>query len=199
MSFDAGQTFETVLPTPDGDKRITVRYPTDEEWAQRQRTRKTVIKHLGRGQSKTTTTGGEDADLACYERIRQEGSDTLDAFEVAVVLDRLSRANVVDVEKQGKEYEVTLQVLDGTVTHVLKMPSRKQIQNHRDRFASFIDLPFNTQRMFLDLASAGSTYDALFVRNEGYAGSVPLPHKVAAVQAVITTLESEFEEGAEGF
>ena len=51
--FDAGRQVEVQLRSVEGTKTVKVRFPTDEEWTERQRRRKIVIKQLGRGISET--------------------------------------------------------------------------------------------------------------------------------------------------
>ena len=61
--FDAGRQVEVQLRSAEGTKTVKVRFPTDEEWTERQRRRKIVIKQLGRGISET---------LAQRRQVRQE-------------------------------------------------------------------------------------------------------------------------------
>lgn len=49
---------------PDGLKTIRVRIPPDDEWTDRQRRRKVIIKCLGRQRSETTVANCEDVDAA---------------------------------------------------------------------------------------------------------------------------------------
>ena len=57
--FDATRPVVMKLRAPGGAKTIRVRFPTDEEWNERQRRRKVIIKHLGRGMSETTPPEAE--------------------------------------------------------------------------------------------------------------------------------------------
>ena len=62
--FDASRPIAINLRTPGGVKTVRVRFPTDDEWIERQRRRKVVIKQLGRGISETIVGNGEDVDAA---------------------------------------------------------------------------------------------------------------------------------------
>lgn len=70
--FDATRPVAINLRTPDGVKTIRVRFPSDQEWSERQRRRKIIIKNLGRGISETTVTNAEDVDAALLAKIRTE-------------------------------------------------------------------------------------------------------------------------------
>ena len=60
--FDATRPISINLRTPEGVKTVRVRFPTDEEWIDRQRRRKIIVKQLGRGVSETIVANGEDVD-----------------------------------------------------------------------------------------------------------------------------------------
>jgi hypothetical protein len=89
---------------------------------------------------------------------------------------------------------VTLRVLGGTVTHVLKMPSAKDVFEYRRGFARVLDLPFNKQELTINLAAAGALYKKLITTTEGYAGEVPIIHQAVAVKAAIDALDAGFQE-----
>ncbi len=47
--FDSTKPITMNLRSPEGLKPIRVRFPSDDEWIERQRRRKVTIKQLGRG------------------------------------------------------------------------------------------------------------------------------------------------------
>ena len=79
--FDATRPVAIQLRGPDGTKTVRVRFPSDDEWAERQRRRKVIVKQLGRGISETTIPNGEDIDAAMLAKIRTEEGPEVDAFE----------------------------------------------------------------------------------------------------------------------
>ena len=83
--FDASRPIAINLRTPEGVKTIRVRFPSDDEWIERQRRRKAVIKQLGRGMSETTVANGEDVDAAMVAKIRTEETPEIDPFEAMKV------------------------------------------------------------------------------------------------------------------
>ncbi len=197
--FDAARPIAIHLRTPAGMKAIRVRFPSDEEWFDRQRKRKVIVKQLGRGVSETTIPESQDADAALLENIRvaEEDAPEVDAFEASRVIEQLSQAEVDDVAQAGEGFRVTLRVLGGTVAHLLKMPSAKDVFEYRRGFARVLDLPYNRQELVINLAPAGVLYKRLLLSTEGYAGEVPVIHAAVAVKAAIDALDGAFQEGGD--
>ncbi|QOY88187.1 hypothetical protein [Paludibaculum fermentans] len=197
--FDAARPIALQLRTPTGLKTVRVRFPNDEEWIERQRKRKVIVKQLGRGVSETTIPNSEDADAALLTKIRvpEENAPEVDAFEASRVIEQLSQAEVDDVVQVGDAFRVTLRVLGGTVTHLLKMPSAKDVFEYRRGFARVLDLPYNRQELIINLAPAGALFKRLAQTAEGYAGEVPVIHQAVAVKAAIDALDAAFQETAD--
>jgi len=191
--FDLAKPITVNLRTPEGVKTIRVRFPSDEDWIERQRRRKVIIKQLGRGVSETIISGGEDADAALLAKIR-EGDGEVDPFEANRIVEQLSQAEVDDVVQAGDSFRVTLRVLGGTVTHLLKMPSAKEVFEYRRGFARVLDLPYNRQELTINLAAAGALYKKLITATESYAGEAPIIHQAVAVKAAIDALDAGFQE-----
>jgi hypothetical protein len=194
--FDSTRPIALQLRTPTGVKPVRVRFPSDEEWTERQRRRKVVIKQLGRGVSETIIGNAEDADAALLARIRDGEGPELDPFEASRVIEQLSQAEVDDVVQTGDSFRVTLRVLGGVVTHLLKMPSAKDVFEYRRGFARVLDLPYNRQELTINLAAAGALYKKLLTATDGYAGEAPIIHQAVAVKAAIDALDAGFQEGA---
>lgn len=194
--FDAARPIALQLRTSAGVKTIRFRFPSDEEWTERQRRRKVIIKQLGRGVSETIIANGEDADGALLAKIRahEEDAPEVDAFEASRIIEQLSQAEVDDVVQAGDAFRVTLRVLGGTVTHVLKMASAKDVTEYRRGFARVLDLPYNRQELTINLAAAGALYKKLITTAEGYAGDAPIMHQAVAVKAAIDALDAGFQE-----
>jgi hypothetical protein len=197
--FDAARPVALNLRTPGGVKTVRVRFPTDEEWIERQRRRKVIVKQLGRGISETTIPNSEDADAALLAKIRVAEPDApeVDPFEASRVIEQLGQAEVDDVAQIGDGFDVTLRVLGGTVAHSLRMPSAKDVFEYRRGFARVLDLPYNRQELIINLAPVASLYKRLVQRAEGYAGDVPIIHQAVAVKAAIDALEASFQETAD--
>ncbi|MFN3327062.1 MAG: hypothetical protein ACK5AZ_26525 [Bryobacteraceae bacterium] len=194
--FDAKQPITIHLRTPDGVKPVRVRFPSDEEWLDRQKKRKVIVKQLGRGVSETAIPDSADADAALLARIRvpEENAPEIDAFEASRIIEQLSQADVDDVVQVGDGFRVTLRVLGGTVTHLLKMPSAKDVFEYRRGFARVLDLPYNRQELIINLAPAGALFKKLLETTEGYSSEVPIIHQAVAVKATIDALDGAFQE-----
>ena len=194
--FDASRPVTMNLRTPEGVKTIRVRFPTDEEWIDRQRKRKVIVKQLGRGVSETTIPDSQDIDAALLSKIRvpEEDGPVVDPFEASRVIEQLSQAEVDDVASIGDGFRVTLRVPGGTVTHELRMPSAKDVFEYRRGFARVLDLPYNRQELVINLAPAAALFKRLLQSSEGYAGDVPVIHQAVAVKAAIDALDAAFQE-----
>lgn len=194
--FDSTRPIALQLRTPTGVKTVRVSFPSDEEWTERQRRRKVVIKQLGRGVSETIIGNAEDADAALLAQIRDGEGPEVDPFEASRIIEQLSQAEVDDVVQTGDSFRVTLRVLGGVVTHLLKMPSAKDVFEYRRGFARVLDLPYNRQELTINLAAAGALYKKLITATEGYAGEAPIIHQAVAVKAAIDALDAGFQESA---
>ena len=194
LAFDAARPVAIQLRGPDGVKTVRVRFPSDDEWAERQRRRKVIVKQLGRGVSETTIPSGEEIDAAMLAKIRTEEAPGVDAFEAQKVIEQLATCDVDDVALAGDSYRVTLRVLGGTVTHLLKMPSAKDVNQYRRGFARVLDLPFNRQELTINVRAAGDLHKKLVNGTEGYAGEPPIIHQAVAVKAAIDALDASFQE-----
>jgi len=192
--FDATRPVAVQLLTPDGMKTVRVRFPSDDEWAERQRRRKVIIKNLGRGISETTIPNGEEIDAALLAKIRTGDEPEVDPFEAQKVIEQLGACDVDDVVMAGGSFRVVTRVLGGTTTHLLKMPSAKDVNQYRRGFFRMLDLPFNRQEITINLRVAGELYKKLAEAAEGYAGEVPLPHQAVAVKAAIDALDAAVAE-----
>jgi hypothetical protein len=194
--FDASRPVTVNLRTPDGVKTIRVRFPTDEEWIERQRKRKVIVKQLGRGVSETTIPDSQDVDGALLAKIRvgEDDGPVVDPFEASRVIEQLSQVEVDEVASIGNGFRVTLRVLGGTVAHELRMPSAKDVFEYRRGFARVLDLPYNRQELVINLAPAAALFKKLIQSSEGYAGDIPIIHQAVTVKAAIDALDAIFQE-----
>ena len=194
--FDAATPVAMQLAGPNGVKTVRVRFPNDEEWAERQRRRKAIVKNLGRGRSETTVPNAEEVDSALVAKIRVEDDSPVDVdpFEAVQIIERLGECDVDDVVQAGDSFKVVLRVLGSTVTHLLKMPSAKDVFNYRRSFARVVELPYNRQEITINLHAAAELYKKLVVATEGYAREAPIIHQGVAVKAAIDALDSAFQE-----
>lgn len=192
--FDSAREIELQLLSAEGTKAVKVRFPTDEEWTERQRRRKIIIKQLGRGISETVVPSSEDTDAALLAKIRIGDGPEVDPFEAGRILEQMSQADVDDVIAEGGAFRVLLRVPGGVTAHVLQMPSAKDVTEYRRGFARILDLPFNKQELTVNLLAAQKLYQKLSQSSEGYAGPVPIIHQAVAVKAAIDALDAGLRE-----
>jgi hypothetical protein len=197
--FDMSKLMRARIPSPaspDGFKRITVRYPSDKEWCERLRKQQTVMRQLGRGESETEVLNGEVIDAELFRRVRiDEGGVEVDDFEASAIMTALAGATCTAVERAGSGFRVNLTVYgDVRVSHLMRMPSIKQIADYNKGTCRAIDGRHNVTNLRLSLEPAGALYDALADDTEGYCGAVPIIHKAAVVKNIKAELDNMMGE-----
>jgi hypothetical protein len=190
-TFDIARPVELQLRSAEGLKTVKVRFPSDEEWTQRQRRRKVIIKQLGRGASETTIPAGEKVDEDLLKKIRTDEGPELDAFEAQKIVEELSSADVDDVEPASEGFRVSLRVPGGVTAIVASIPSAKDVFDYRRSFARIVDMPFGKQELTVNLNAASTLFEKIVKGTEGYAGGkVPIVHQTVAVKAVLEALDA---------
>lgn len=189
--FDVLRPIDIELQTPEGPKKIRVRFPTDDEWAGRQRGRKIIIKKVGRNKTETVVPNAEEIDAAFLANIRCDADGPeVDQYEAAQALSPLVEAEVEDIERENGGFRIYLRVPGLVTEHVLAMPSAKDIVKYRRKAYHRYDLRFGKEELVVDPAPAGELYDRMKTDIVGYASPVPIIHKAAVIEAVIEEIES---------
>ncbi len=191
--FDTTLEYKFKLPSPDGIKEAVVKFPTDEQWLEYHRGRRVIEKSLGRSQSEATVIGADHAASRLFSSIANGSAGTLDNDQIEMLVNRMAFSKVEAVEDEGGSYRVTLKFFAGISAHVLKMPSAKQMKE-AEAAHRVINGKFNASEIRVNLETFAALYKEMVVRAEGYAGDVPILHKHAVVQAVL----SEVREAIEG-
>jgi len=194
--FDASKPI--VVPIlSGGEKRCEVRFPMDEEWCAWARAQRTIRHFLGRGksQSEDVDLPKINADLFKKIRIDKDGPEFDDA-EAGMAIARVERSQVTDILREGVNYRIEMKVPGARVTHVLRMPTAKEMQDHERASTTVVAARRSVEtRAFLE--PSGALYDKLHLSHEGYAGAVPIVHKSAAVSEVIAQLAIEGDDDPE--
>jgi hypothetical protein len=194
FSIDA----EFELKTRSGQTVLVPRFPTDDEWSERNRSIKTMIVKYGKG-SRTVTTGVEEAEEALLARLL--GNDSY-ADHAGSLMQKLMRTDADDATAAaGNTYEIKLTVVGGIETvHTLRVPSEREMRSYRKGAFAFIDLRHGKQELKSSLSAIGEFYDLLVTKVEGYLGDVPLAHKSAVVIELTATVDAlDAEEDPENF
>jgi hypothetical protein len=189
--FDASKIFE--VPKLTGEK-CKVRFPTDEEWCSRARRHRTVRKTLGRGKSQFLPGNARSVDYELFRKIRvdDDGAE-FDEADGAAVVDRLDRAEVVEVERTGTQYRIVMKVPGAKTVHTLRIPSQAQVDDFSAASGSSIHSDRQTEiRIYMD--PAAPLYDAIAVHSEGYKGAVPITHKLGALRAMLAELNASIDD-----
>ena len=191
--FDGSREFQIAILSG-AEKTCSVRYPSDEEWCGWARAQRTVRRFLGRGksQSEDLDLPRINAELFAKIRVDKDGPE-FDEAEAGMVIGRIERSTVTNVEREGNNYRIEMKVPGARVVHVLRMPTAKEMQDHERASTSVVAARRSIEtRAFLE--PSGALYDKLHVSHEGYAGAVPIVHKSAAVTEVITQLAIDADE-----
>lgn len=191
--FDAAKPLSVPILSG-GEKRCEVRFPTDLEWCQWARNQKTVRHFLGRGKSKSDDIdlAKVNAELFAKIRLDKDGPE-FDEAEAGMVIGRVERCSVTSIEREGKNYRISMKVPGAKVEHVLRMPWAKEMKDHEDNSTSVVAARRSIEtRAFLE--PSGSLYDKLHVSHDGYAAEVPIVHKSAAVSEVMAQLAIESDD-----
>lgn len=188
--FDTNNLTLTVpVRTAHGKADVTVRWPTDEEWAQHRKRRKIFQRTLGRGATETDIDTTE-ADAKLYEAIKQNGAPPLSAGEVNYVIEQIADCNVLNVELHAEDAEVQLGIPMNQVKHTVRIPTMDEIRLLQ-RSTRLITLPYNRSEIRTNLESSANLWDKCGGHAEGYTGPVPNLHKDVAIRAVISAIERE--------
>lgn len=191
--FDSSAQFATSIRRADGLKKIVVRWPTDEEWAERQRGIQIHITRQGRGISETSADSTK-ADAAMYAKIRTPDSPELAAEEAQKIIDVLATCMITDVALDGDVATVEMTILnDEKVSHQLRMPTTAQVAQFKRASVRVLDLPHGRQRLRMDMQPGLDLYDRCSVETTGYVNGAPAIHREAAVRAVIDACDAQVE------
>lgn len=191
--FDSTKLF--VVPIQSGGrKECKVRFPSDGEWCERARKQRSIRRFLGRGksQSELVDSTGIDADLFARIRVDKDGV-AFDASDAANVLAKLERASVEECDREGDDFRITLKIPGGITEHVVRMPTRKEMDSHEAKSVQVTGAR-RAQEIRGFLEPSGELYDAIQKSVDGYSGAVPIVHKSAVVTEVLIQVASDDED-----
>lgn len=198
--FDSERHYDIKLLS--GDK-ITVRFPTDQEWTERQRKRKLIVRDLGRGTSETTTPGGEEVDQEFLAKIAISDVSAVEPAEAARVIDLISKCDVEEVVKEADNWRVSLRVPGGTTQIVIGQITAGDMSTYRREFVKVHDLPHGRRQIVVNLMAADALFKKVVVGVTGYkqidsnqlTSGVPITHKNIALKAAFDALEASVDDG----
>jgi hypothetical protein len=186
--FDAANEIVVPVSSPDGIKKVAVRFPTDDEWIDWRQRKKIKQRDIGRRNFQIEAGQPEKADAELFEKILVNKNGKVDEAEGLHILNRLAACEATERPEQeaNSRFRIRLKVLGGIVTeHLLRMPSVREHMDY-DRASSAVTFGnFGTQQISIILRPASELYDKLKVETAGYAGEVPVIHKAEAINQLI--------------
>jgi len=192
--FDVSAEFRIRILS-EGEKWCTVRFPTDEEWCERQRRQRTIRQSIGRQKAKYAVVGIEESSLELFRQIRlDDDGPEFNAAEATKVISRLERCEVTDVVREGDKVRIEMAVPGARVSHVLKLPNQADVLAYSRASLTATEGRHGRSELRLSLEPGGELYDKIVVKTEGYAGAVPIVHKDAAVAELLAVLAEEEED-----
>jgi hypothetical protein len=193
--------FDPVTPFPvsitsGGKKTVELRWPTDQQWAQRARETKVRRRVLGGGRTQRERTTSTEADAALFAEIHVSGGEAFDELEKSAAIAKLDRTEVVEVHRKGDLYRISLRVAKGhTVHHRLKIPTQRQMFAYENQAIRVVDHR-RTQEVQMFLEPAETLWGQISDGVEGYAegAAVPINHKDAAVTELLALLAEQEDD-----
>jgi len=145
--------------------------------------RKSIRRNLGRRKGQTVAVPNPKADLDLVRKLRVAG-DEFDEFEAANAIGKLTSVEVLECEYAGDSYRIRLKTPFCEVTHVVRVPSAKDVSMYRRYVVRSIDLPHGQEELGFAAQPGLDLYKAVAVSSEGYAqGTEVPPHHQFAVAA----------------
>ena len=195
MAFDTNTEIGIKIRRREGEQLAVVRWPTDEEWAERMKGWRITIHRLGRGVSETDVESGA-ADLALYQKIRTPDSPDLAPEEASKVIGDIGRCDIDDVLLGMDTATVEMTVYGKqTVKHILRIPTTAEVTQFKRGSSRVMDMPHNRQQIRTNLLAGAKLWEACHESHEGYVNGVPVMHQDAAIRAVLDKCETAAEAG----
>lgn len=171
-------TIEVKLLGPDGEKTLKLRPTTDTDWLAYYRAKKTILDRNGEVEPNSA------ADLELVNKLRLEDSPTCDDDEASLVVRRLSRVAIENVERVAGSFKVTAKLPEGPRIVTVAIPSAKQLNKFRALNRSQA-LQYGRQRIHIDFDGMQALYRDLSKEEAG----VPFLLQIATLQAVMDSYE----------
>ncbi len=175
-------------------KTAVLRIPTNDELTDRLSKQRSIRKSLGRRKSTTESIPDTKADLTLFNAIRVDDGIEFDEYEASSAVNKLTSVEVVECERAGDQFIVTIKTPFGETVHTVSVPMQKDLQIYRRSVLSSIDLPHGNEELRFRIGPPCALYDSVIQQVEGYNGSftkttVPANHKSAVVIELVSSLD----------
>lgn len=193
--FDLNQPIKAKVVRPEGDAIIEIKFPSDEQWIERSRRRKIKSRNLGNGKVQSIPQGPDPHDAELVNSLRIEGCAVeVDMYEAKRILDKISMATFEEEpSREGANLRIPMKALGVGTVHFLRVPTERD----RNDFMELAGVPGvshgNIDIYGFNLGGAAVVYDKLKQNAHGYAGAVPVVHKLAIINAAFEFIDKELE------
>jgi len=157
--------------------RVRVRYPTDSEWLAWSAGQTGKMRD---GEWTPNVAENERRAVKLFKTIRLDGPQ-INGRQAAQVIDSLDDLDISGCfDRERGELNVDLVAFGITTQHILRLPTPRELARlgvtvHRKGF----------RRIVRSVAPAAALYDELYGSHYGYAGAVPVNHKVGIIGSVV--------------
>jgi hypothetical protein len=176
-------------------KKVSVRFPSDDQFIAWRRKKKVLQKDLGRDKFQIEQSKPEDCDLALVNAIRADkDGPEIDKAEAVHILNRLAKCEVpTRPEREGQAFVIEMKVMNRiATTHKLRIPSVQEQMDY-ERMRSSVIFGKYGQEIRINFQAAADLYEKLKVQTSGYANDVPVVHKAEAINVLLQELRAEDE------
>jgi len=193
--FDTTGEVAARVRTREGLQELVVRWPTEEEWIERGRGRRTNQRQLGQGATEIDVVEG-DSDLKLYNAIRLNGSANLTAGEATMFMETIAECRGAGAELGPAEAVITLRVMGGQeVKHTITIPSAEAIFKTKKLASKVVNLPHNLYASKTFMGPWLKLYEECNGHSSDYTGPIPAIHKETAMRELAEAMEREMTAG----
>jgi hypothetical protein len=182
-----------------GVRKAKLRYPTDEEWIKRTDAFAIIRRATGKsGATESDILPLEEFDAKLLGDLQKpylsENTDEFDEYEASMVLERLDRADVGEVEDSGGLITVPMTVFgDAEVKFVFNQPRRRHaVEHHRasSKLTHMVKRGKQTEEYRISMKPSLKVFAELKSSVEGYAegSAIPANHIDKAVRAMFNQM-----------
>lgn len=161
--------------------RAVLRFPTDDQWIERQRS----IRVVERRHQKRKAEGALQASAVLFDAIAvdPEAVKDWDGEEKSAAIDFLEKCQVTGVERDGDAFVFTIAVAGGEVTHTLAIPRMKAMRKYGNNYSDTDDSNPNAIVTRRALEPARELWLSVKQAVSGYAegSEVPICHMDAVI------------------
>lgn len=176
-----------------GVLRVDLRFPTDAQWCERQRS----IRVIERRHQQRKTVGEEEASAKLFDALLVGNPVDWEPEEKSAAIDYLEKCEVVSVDHDNDVFLVTMNVPGARVIHTLGIPRMKAMR----KYGEVLYVTENNSRESVTrraLEPSGDLWSSVLKGVSGYApgSSIPIIHQDIAIQEVMQAATALLSEPA---